>query len=258
MGQLVAALSLAKDSQGSFPRDSGYRQANRHALRKVAPKGLDGINKIYHNLTSSKQDIQSQQDGNFRKILEKYLYPSKDINYFLRYGNLPQVIDRTFEWYLLCLMDIIGQANQHGWENSLAPHILDHMNKKLWNLRRHSTSKVVFLMQVYVFFRDFVDQKMRVPEIHSAFSLAMAKQSSAVVVPSPSTPSTPSFESKCNWCYKPRLHRLFQPSISEQQTDCPFKLLTRKEAKEKAKKVLAAFDADSNQHHIDTSFIEKI
>jgi hypothetical protein len=161
----ISALALysANGSNEGRPKRAVLFQARRYnALVKIGnEQGLLNMADEVHGayLRNEKAQMKQVQSFMFRRG-----YTTEAISWYVSYGALPRLIERTADHYKQLLVVIVSAARQYRdrkWESSYANTMLAHHGKHLGYIREGSETYRDLILGSYIYLRDAASKKFQ-------------------------------------------------------------------------------------------------
>ena len=202
--------------------------------------------------------------NNLHLFLEPRGLSLEERKQYIIHGGLTALSNRTLDWYIELLRNILTLVDKHGWytepQQGPGQSKLKYYAKKLGEIRYTAFSKRTLFLKTYAFLRDQHSRGFPDPNCYSSIytllPLAMEVTSSGAGQSaaqgnrstSTSTTSTSSGSGRCGHCESAILHAKIRPKIRNGKAHCPFK----DESKRVAKKAHALILARAEEHGWDT------
>ena len=234
-----AIISASKSRKTKTQLNTQWNNERRTALLKVTTEEnlLDMIDRI----SSGEKPAFKKQAYGIYAFMRRCRYQEEDIEAYLRDGLWPRVIEDTFKWNMEFLEQVRRVIAKHRTWDGLAFEMIKHHGRKLADIRNYAVDYRLYLLEVYVYFRENRKQKFQNATIQEA--LWRIPKS---IGPGVNEDHTNEFSqantnrnSGCAHCKSKALHEAMGVNLG--QANCPLKDVPRTQARQLAGDILQHF-----------------
>ena len=236
-----AIISATKHRKTKTQLNTQWANERRTMLLKISNEDqlLDAIDRI---ITGEKPAFKKQTYA-IHTFMRRCMYRESDISKYLRNGLWPRIIEDTFKWNLEFLEQVRRISTKHKTWTGLAYEMVRHHGRKLADIRNFAVDYRLYLLEVYVYFRENRKAKFQSPSIQEALWRPLPSRIADTYEDSVETGPTPS-RSGCAHCKSKALHELMGVGLG--QANCPLKEVSRNQARQMVGELLGYFKKNPN------------
>ena len=155
---LVVALASKERAEKGY--DSLWQGKKAHTLSRV--NSAETLFQLADDLRKSWRDTWRAQEVWWRGYITRQGYPTRYITSYSKYGLLPRLLLKTYEYYY----DLLNEAhallhNEEGrlqWKGGRCEAVMEYHSRKLRSVRSLAPCYIDHIIQSYVFLRDTADK----------------------------------------------------------------------------------------------------
>ena len=236
-----AIISATKHRKTKTQLNTQWANERRTMLLKISNEDqlLETIDRI---ITGEKPAFKKQTYA-IHTFMRRCMYRESDIAKYLRHGLWPRIIEDTFKWNLEFLEQVRRITTKHKTWNGLAYEMVRHHGRKLADIRNFAVDYRLYLLEVYVYFRENRKAKFQSPSIQEALWRPLPSRVADTYDDNAETGVTPS-RSGCAHCKSKALHELMGVGLG--QANCPLKEVSRNQARQMVGEVLGYLKKNPN------------
>ena len=236
-----AIISASKSRKTKTQLNSQWNNERHTALLKVSNEEnlLDMIDRI----SSGEKPAFKKQTYAIHTFMRRCMYRESDIAKYLRHGLWPRIIEDTFKWNLEFREQVRRITTKHKTWNGLAYEMVRHHGRKLADIRNFAVDYRLYLLEVYVYFRENRKAKFQSPSIQEALWRPLPSRVADTYDDNAETGVTPS-RSGCAHCKSKALHEVMGVGLG--QANCPLKEVPRNQARQMVGQVLGYLKKNPN------------
>ncbi len=236
-----AIISATKHRKTKTQLNTQWANERRTMLLKISNEDqlLEAIDRI---ITGEKPAFKKQTYA-IHTFMRRCLYRESDISKYLRNGLWPRIIEDTFKWNLEFLEQVRRISTKHKTWSGLAYEMVRHHGRKLADIRNFAVDYRLYLLEVYVYFREHRKTKFQSPSIQEALWRPLPSRIADTYEDNAETGPTPS-RSGCAHCKSKALHEVMGVGLG--QANCPLKEVSRNQARQMVGELLGYFKKNPN------------
>ena len=232
-----AIISANKHRKTKTQLNTQWGNERRTALLKVTTEEslLDMIDRI----NSGEKPAFKKQTYAIYSFMRRCMYGEEEIKEYLRGGLWPRIIEDTFKWNMEFLEQVRRIATKHKMWGGLAQEMIKHHGRKLADIRNYAVDYRVYLLEVYVYFREGKKDKFQNASIQEALWRTPRHQEKGQGEDSGENLQGNSRNSGCAHCKSKALHEIMGVGLG--QSNCPLKGVSRTQARQMVGDILGHF-----------------
>jgi hypothetical protein len=249
-GVAAVATSMLATLSGKRAQlqDAQWKTLQKNSLGK--PKKATDFLTFVQGVEESKSPAFEQQTSKIRSLMLRRLYDAFEITDYLEHGLLPTITSLTYDYFYGLLNSIRQLYYKHPdtpWEGGPAQTMADYHASELAKLRCYSADYRIFILKIYVYFRESSAKKFYHPSMTGALwsHVASLEAPRHADQPSPKNPSP----AKCSMCKSREIHQAF--GLEASKNVCPFNELTGLHLKNAIKEAFDALQSHPNGNHVE-------
>ena len=232
-----AIVSATKNRKIKTQLNTQWSNERRTALLKVTNEDqlLDMIDRI----STGEKPAFKKQTYAIHGFMRRCRYNEAEIQEYLRDGLWPRIIEDTFKWNMEFLEQVRRITTKHKMWGGLAQAMIKHHGRKLADIRNYAVDYRLYLLEVYVYFREGRKDKFQSPAIQEALWRSPPPQITEIHEERQDGNNPTGRNTGCAHCKSKALHESMGVGLG--QSNCPLKEVPRNQARQMVSDLLGHF-----------------